>query len=88
MGPRFHLDHLFARRRLSAYVDGDLEPGDRDRVRRHLDECADCGWAERSLRKLLGGLRLLRRPHSTRVADLAIDRVREVERPRETAGRR
>jgi anti-sigma factor RsiW len=87
-GPRFHLDHLFAKRRLSAYVDDELEPRDRRRVQRHIDECVDCSRAERSLRKLLGGLQLLRRRQPGRLADDTIERVRKAERPREHAGRR
>lgn len=87
-GPRFHLDHLFAARRLSAYVDEDLELGDRARVRRHLGQCPDCGRAERSLRLLLGGLRSLRRRPSPALADEAVGRVRAAERSRTHARRR
>jgi anti-sigma factor RsiW len=49
---------MFSRRRLSAYVDGELDPDERRRVARHVEECEDCGRAERSLRRLIGGLRL------------------------------
>jgi anti-sigma factor RsiW len=87
-GPRFHLDHLFTKRRLSAFVEGDLEPRDGDRVHRHVDECPDCGRTERSLRKLLAGLRLLRSPQPSRLADGVIARVRSANGAREHAGTR
>ncbi|HEV2062274.1 MAG TPA: zf-HC2 domain-containing protein [Solirubrobacteraceae bacterium] len=86
--PRFHLDHFFARRRLSALVDGELAPDEARRVRRHVDECDDCSRAERSLRKLIGGLRLLRRRQPPHLADESIERLRRQERVRERAGRR
>jgi anti-sigma factor RsiW len=85
---RFHLDHLFARRRLSAYVDGDLEPDERERVVRHLAECEECGRVERSLRRLLGGLALLGGRRPARLADEAIERVREADRPADGPVRR
>jgi anti-sigma factor RsiW len=87
-GPRFHLDHRFARRRLSAYVDGELEPDARRRVRRHFDDCEDCGRAERSLRRLIDGLRLLSGRYPPCLADAAIERVRAADSPRQHAGRR
>lgn len=88
-GPRFHFDHLFARRRLSAYVDDELAPDERRRVRRHVADCPDCGHAERSLRAVLRRLRGLagRKPHG--LAASSIERVREAERRRgrEVGGR-
>ena len=86
-GPRFLLDHLFTKRRLSAYVDGDLEPEQLRRVRRHLDDCEDCGRAERSLRRLVFGLRLLAGRQPPRLADDAVDRVRTDRAPRQYARR-
>lgn len=74
--PAFHLDHLFARRRLSAYLDEDLDPRAQRRVRRHLVECEDCGRTERSLRRVVGGLRLLAGRRASRVADNSVARVR------------
>ncbi len=86
--PRFHLDHLFTRHRLSAYVGGDLRADERPRVRRHIEECEDCGRVERSLRRLLGELRLLGGRRPPHLVDAAIDRVRSAERSAEHAGRR
>ncbi len=86
--PQFHLDHIFTRRRLSAYVDGALRADERPRVRRHLEECEDCGRIERSLHRLLRGLRTLAGRHPPHLADAAIDRVRSAERPAARVGRR
>ncbi len=85
LGPRFHLDHMFSRRRLSAYVDGELGPDERRRVARHVEECEDCGRAERSLRRLIGGLRLLGGGRPPTLADDAIERVRAADGPAERA---
>ena len=37
------LDHMYTRRRLSAYLDGELDGDARGRVERHTHECEDCG---------------------------------------------
>ncbi len=79
-GPRFHLEHLFAKRRLSAYVDDDLPPGEHRRVRRPVAGCAECSRAERSLRLLLGGLRGLAAGKPPGLADSAIERAGRLER--------
>ena len=54
---RFLADHLLAWRRLSALVDGELEPAERERVERHVEECAECGRTARALRWLVSHLR-------------------------------
>jgi anti-sigma factor RsiW len=74
--PQFHLEHRFAQRRLSAYLDGELEPFERGRVERHIDECSECDRAARSLRRVLGALTLLRRCNHSRVAANVIERLR------------
>ncbi len=48
-GPRFHLDHLFTQRRLSAYLDGELGPSSSGRIKGHIEQCSDCDDAARSL---------------------------------------
>lgn len=60
-GPQFVVDHRFTRRQLSAYIDGELESSERQRVNRHIVECRDCRFMMRSLRQVLGGLAGLRR---------------------------
>jgi anti-sigma factor RsiW len=58
---QFVVDHRFTRRRLSAYIDGELEPRERQRVERHIPECRDCRFMTRSLRRMLAALAGLRR---------------------------
>ena len=41
---------------LIPYLRGELPPGERERVARHLDECADCRQDSDQLRELLGEL--------------------------------
>lgn len=79
---RFHLDHRFVRRRLSAYLDGELAPPQRQRVERHLVECENCGLARRALVRMLAGLRGLRAGPRSDVARGAIERLRAEEIPR------
>jgi anti-sigma factor RsiW len=47
--PQFLLDHRFARRRLSAYADGELGTTERRRIERHIDECPDCALTAQTL---------------------------------------
>jgi anti-sigma factor RsiW len=49
---RFRRDHRWAPGRMSAYLDGELDANRRDRMDRHVSECARC-------RRLLAGLRLV-----------------------------
>jgi anti-sigma factor RsiW len=44
------------RETLSAFVDGELEPADSERVDAHLDECADCGEFVRAVKGLKHGV--------------------------------
>ena len=60
-GPQFLLEHGFSRRRLSAYVDGELNESERGRVARHLEECPECADTSASLERLVTGLALLGR---------------------------
>lgn len=57
--PRLHRDHVFARRRMSAYIDGELNPEERARLEHHAAECADCGPALRRLIGITAALRAL-----------------------------
>lgn len=40
---RMFREHRFAQRRLSAHVDGELNPSERRRIDRHAAECPECG---------------------------------------------
>lgn len=44
--------HGFDEALLSGYIDGELTQGDRQRVRRHLENCAECRQAVEGLRSL------------------------------------
>jgi anti-sigma factor RsiW len=47
---------------LNAYVDGELPPGERAAVERHLEECASCRSEIELLRLVTGSLRHMARP--------------------------
>lgn len=67
---------------LSAYLDGELAPADADRVRRHLEACADCRAELQALRDaqaLLRSLPEVEPPASLRTR--VLDRVRRRARP-------
>jgi hypothetical protein len=49
---RFWRDHRWTPDRMSDYLDGSLEPGERARVERHVGVCVEC-------RRVIGGLRLV-----------------------------
>jgi len=60
-GRLFLFEHGFTRRRLSAYVDGELDRSERERLERHLGECPECADTSESLERLVTGLALLSR---------------------------
>lgn len=53
--------HLVTSRRLSAYLDGELAPGERQAVERHLGRCPRCAARLENLGRLRGALRSLPR---------------------------
>lgn len=57
---RTRLDHRFAQRRISDYVDGDLSTAQRRRLERHADLCPECGPLRRAFIWLVLELRELR----------------------------
>lgn len=68
---------------LAQYVDGDLDPGDQDRVERHLASCADCRGevrAARDAREALSRLPEVEEPEGMTLDVLR--RAREEGRPR------
>ena len=80
-GTRFHLDHRFVRRCLSAYLDGELEPPQRQRVEHHLVECENCGRTCQALVRILAGLRGLGARPRRDLARRAIERLHAEEVP-------
>jgi anti-sigma factor RsiW len=49
---RFRWEHWWAPRRMSAYLDDELDASGRDRMEHHVGECPEC-------RSLLAGLRVI-----------------------------
>jgi len=59
---RFRRDHRWAPRRMSDYLDGELAPAGRTRMKRHLGECAECRRLLAGLRRTVDGLHRLSAP--------------------------
>ncbi len=76
---RTRLDHRFAQRRMSDYVDGDLSPAQRRRLERHADLCPECGPLRRALFGLTIELRELRRRPERSLAAQVIEHIRAAE---------
>lgn len=87
-GLRFLLDHRFTRRRLSAYVDAELEPVERARVERHVGECLECAGMSESLERLVAGLALLGRSSPSSFAARVCRALRIRRLPAGEAGKR
>ncbi|HEV3228110.1 MAG TPA: zf-HC2 domain-containing protein [Solirubrobacteraceae bacterium] len=69
---QFKRDHRWTPRRMSEYLDGDLDARRRARLERHTDECPECRGLLGGLRRLVGALRELGRPQAAgRGPDLA-----------------
>ena len=71
---------------MSAYVDGDLSPSQRQRLERHADLCPECGPLRRALPWLAVELRDLRRPADHSIAPEVIDNLRSSELEHARAG--
>ena len=73
---QFMREHRRTGARLSPYLDGELEPGDRRRVEEHLHRCPKCRRVLGTLRSTLEALLTLRDlPHAS-VAPAVIDHLR------------
>ena len=77
--PWFMRNHLWARRHMSEYLDGELETRDRERVERHVHICPSCHRLLATLRKTLEGLNALGAQPlpSDGIADSVIGRLRD-----------
>ncbi len=76
MNPRHLIDHLWTRPRLSAYLDGELDPSQRARVERHTGRCPRCQALLASLRRIRDGLAALPlRPAAPGRADAVMARL-------------
>lgn len=85
---RHRLEHRWARRRLNAYVDGELLAPERRRVERHVRICPECGPMLSGLLRLAVALHDLRSPPRRSVADGVIRRLRHDKADRRTGARR
>jgi Putative zinc-finger len=78
---RFARDHRWAPDRMSAYVDMELAASARERMERHIGECAECRQLLAGLRATLDVLHRLPAPSADAVRIVAEVRVRLSERP-------
>jgi predicted anti-sigma-YlaC factor YlaD len=80
MGPlrmmRFYREHRWTQRRLSEYLDGELEPGERERVERHVGRCPECRRVLATLKRTLAALMGLRDEPPGDITDGVIGRLR------------
>jgi anti-sigma factor RsiW len=80
MRPGFMRDHLWTRRHVADYLDGELEGDAKQRLERHTHLCPKCRRMVATLLRTLEGLRGLReRPPGSapRISDSVIARLRE-----------
>lgn len=69
--------HHRLRRDVEAYVDGELDPVARARVRRHVAVCWECSVAAETVRLLKAALRRHRRREPATVAERRVRRFAE-----------
>lgn len=68
---RFDRDHRWTPKHLSEFVDGDLSPRGRRRLRRHVGYCPDCYRALVTLQRMLERMHHLPRPDACGTPDIA-----------------
>jgi anti-sigma factor RsiW len=73
---RFYREHRWTHRHLSEYLDGELEPGERERVERHVVVCRTCHRIPATLKRTLAALMGLRETPEADIADSVIGRLR------------
>lgn len=83
---RERLEHRWASRRMSAYVDDELGLRERRRLERHAELCPECGPMRQTLLWLKRELRGLRQAPERSVAPAVIDRWIASERERAASG--
>lgn len=74
---RMRREHRWAHAHLSEYIDGELDPTERRRLRRHTDDCEECGPLLRALTVLIPELRRLRRQPWRSIAPSVIERLHD-----------
>ena len=73
---RFYREHRWTHRHLSEYLDGELGPGERERVERHVGVCPKCHRILATLKRTLAALMGLREEPAGDLADDVIGRLR------------
>jgi hypothetical protein len=73
---RKRLDHRFAQRRMSNYIDEDMTSHQRARFEAHASICPECGPLLRGLLALVYALRGLRSDAGSSVVPSVIERLR------------
>jgi anti-sigma factor RsiW len=73
---RYVREHKWTHAHLSAYLDDDLSPAERERLEEHVGICPHCRRVLRTLRRTLASLMELPGEPRTRVADGVIERLR------------
>jgi anti-sigma factor RsiW len=73
---RFMREHRWTQAHLSDYLDGDLQPSERERAEQHAHWCPECRRALESLRRTLKSLMELRATPDESIAPSVIDRLR------------
>ncbi len=79
MRPSFIRDHMWTRRHLPEYLDGELDGEDRRRVEEHAHLCPKCRRLVATLLQTLEGLRALHEAPAgatSSISDSVIDRLR------------
>lgn len=61
---RFVIEHMWTQRRVSAFIDDELDAHRRARVARHEAECPECRETIESMRRIVKALPLLRKDRS------------------------
>ncbi len=74
---RFFRDHRLTHNHMSEYLDDEVPPNARERIRRHLDECEDCSTWFDGMRVIVTELARFRRVEEPEVAPAVLAGVRE-----------
>jgi anti-sigma factor RsiW len=74
---RFMREHRWTHAHLSAYLDQDLDPVERERIEAHVVLCPQCRRVLATLGRTLAGLRELGAPPRPGLADGIIERLRD-----------
>ncbi len=78
-------DHAWSGRHMSDYIDRDLSPADRERLKRHAEGCPECGPMLRMLVATVSALGRLGGARRGSVAAATIERIRAADE-RQRAG--